>query len=61
MDRNSLTQEEAQSKIKSQMPIEDKIRKSDVAFENGGSMEELETNVNKVLVPQIVAKMRLIS
>ena len=43
MDRNKdLSKDEAMQKIKSQMPIEDKIAKADIVLDNSGSKEDLE-------------------
>jgi dephospho-CoA kinase len=42
MERNSLTADEAIAKVNSQMPISLKVKKADIAIENGGTLKDLE-------------------
>ncbi|KAL4441555.1 hypothetical protein ABPG74_021487 [Tetrahymena malaccensis] len=51
--RDSITEEEALKKIKSQMPISKKIEKADITICNDGTIEEMKKQVNKIL-PQLV-------
>lgn len=45
MKRNKLTVEEAQARIESQLPIEEKRKRADIVFENTGTKEELERQI----------------
>lgn len=45
MNRRPLTRKEALDRIKSQMPIEEKVKFADVVIYNEGSLEELEEKV----------------
>ncbi|WP_202622314.1 dephospho-CoA kinase [Candidatus Enterococcus willemsii] len=49
MARDQLTKEEAQQRIKSQMPIEEKKQLADVVFDNQGSQLETQQQVEKWL------------
>ncbi|KAL4493050.1 hypothetical protein ABPG72_003135 [Tetrahymena utriculariae] len=51
--RDKITEEEALSKIKSQMPISKKIEKADITICNDGTIEDMKKQVNKIL-PQLV-------
>ncbi|HTZ40901.1 MAG TPA: dephospho-CoA kinase [Syntrophales bacterium] len=48
MKRNSLNREEAMARLKSQMPIDEKLRYAQIVIRNDGTMRELEKRVNKV-------------
>lgn len=48
--RNQLTDEEAVSRIKSQMPIEEKKEKADVTIDNNGSLIGLARNLETILI-----------
>ena len=45
MARDQLTKEEAQQRIKSQMPIEEKKQLADIVFDNQGSQLETQQQV----------------
>lgn len=45
MSRNNISQEDALSKIKSQLSIEEKVKLADVVIDNNSSLEELRKNV----------------
>lgn len=45
MSRNNISQEDALSKIKSQLSIEEKVKLADVIIDNNSSLEELRKNV----------------
>lgn len=47
--RDLLTNEEIINRIKSQMPLEEKIRYADFVIDNSGSIEETEIEVRKIL------------
>lgn len=49
MKRNNLTEEEAMLRIKSQLPENEKIMKSDFVIKNTGSLENLVSEIEKVL------------
>jgi len=49
MARDQMDEEEALAKIKSQLPIAEKIRQADFIIHNGGTLEALEVNVTQVL------------
>jgi dephospho-CoA kinase len=49
MKRDGSTREDALSRLKSQLPIADKVRYADIVLENSGSQEELERNVELFL------------
>ncbi|RFB17771.1 dephospho-CoA kinase [Bacillus sp. HNG] len=40
MNRNSLTKEEAEARIQSQMPLKDKIQLADAVIDNNGTIED---------------------
>ncbi len=48
MKRNNLSREEAIARLKSQMPIDEKLKFADLVIRNDGTMRELEKNVNEV-------------
>lgn len=47
MERDGISDEEAMKKIKSQMPIQKKMAKSDILICNDGNQEDLIKNLNK--------------
>ncbi len=49
MERNSLTEEEAMSRITSQMPLADKAKKADAVIDNSGSLEYTKHQLEEVL------------
>ncbi|MEJ3732473.1 dephospho-CoA kinase [Bacillus velezensis] len=49
MERNSLTEEEAMSRITSQMPLADKTKKADAVIDNSGSLEYTKHQLEEVL------------
>lgn len=49
MDRNQLTLAEAEARIKSQMPVEDKIKLADVVIDNSKGLEDLYRVVDRAL------------
>ena len=48
-ERNSLTRDEALSRINSQMPLSDKKERSDVVIDNNGTLKELYEQVDKFI------------
>jgi dephospho-CoA kinase len=48
MRRNNLNCEEAIARLKSQMPIDEKLKFADIVIRNDGTMRELETRVDEV-------------
>jgi dephospho-CoA kinase len=49
MKRNGYSKEEAENRIKSQMPTKEKIEKAEFVIENEKSLEELEKRTLEVL------------
>lgn len=49
IERNSLREEEAQSRIASQMPLEEKCARADFVIDNDGSREETLKNLDRVI------------
>ena len=49
MARNRFTEEEALSRIRSQMPLDEKKERSDVVFDNNGSVEALYKQIDRFL------------
>lgn len=50
MERNQFTEEEALARIRSQMPLKDKVPLSDAIINNNGSIEETEARLNQILI-----------
>ena len=50
MKRNNLSEKEAAQRIAAQLPMSEKIRQADFVIENNGSLEELKTAVEKILL-----------
>ncbi len=48
MKRNNLSREEALSRLKSQMPIDEKLKFADLIIRNDGTMKELEKRADEV-------------
>jgi dephospho-CoA kinase len=48
MRRNNLSSEEAIARLKSQMPIDEKLKSADIVIRNDGTMRELERRVDEV-------------
>lgn len=48
MERNELTQEDAQKRIKAQMPLEEKCNRANFVIDNSGSLEETRKQVLQV-------------
>jgi len=48
MERNGLSQEEARSRVESQMPLEEKLRFADEVINTEGSIEETEAQVEEL-------------
>lgn len=48
MARNHITREDAQKRLKSQMPINEKKALADIVIDNRGNLSETEKNVNKI-------------
>lgn len=44
-ERNNMAEEEAEARIASQMPVEQKLKLADVVINNDGTMEELREKV----------------
>ncbi|QBG57362.1 dephospho-CoA kinase [Bacillus amyloliquefaciens] len=49
MERNALTEEEAMSRIASQMPLADKTKKADAVIDNSGSLEHTKHQLEEIL------------
>lgn len=49
MERNHLSQEEAEARIRSQMPVEEKVKLADLVIDNSKGLEELYQAVDKAL------------
>lgn len=49
MERNQFTKEEALSRVKSQMPLKDKVAISDAVIDNNGTIEETKLQLNNIL------------
>lgn len=49
MKRNQLSREQAQVRIKSQLPLDEKRRLASYVIENTGTIEELRTNLQQLL------------
>jgi dephospho-CoA kinase len=49
LQRNNYTVEHAKSRMAAQMPQDEKVAKSDYVIKNNGTIEELETRVDKAL------------
>ncbi|WP_077214206.1 dephospho-CoA kinase [Bacillus dakarensis] len=49
MERNNFTEEEARSRILSQMPLKDKVSLSDAVIDNNGSIEDTRKQLNAIL------------
>lgn len=49
MQRNSLTENEADARINSQMPMKDKLSRADFVIDNSGSLDELHEQCDIVL------------
>ncbi|GIN91790.1 dephospho-CoA kinase [Siminovitchia terrae] len=49
MERNAFTEEEAISRIASQMPLQEKVKMADAVIDNNGSMEETERQLEQLI------------
>ena len=49
MERNNFTEEEAKSRITSQIPLREKMEKADAVIDNNGSVEETETQLEQLI------------
>lgn len=49
MERNSLSLEEAEARIKSQMPLSEKVALADVVIDNNGSLNETKKQLSEIL------------
>ncbi|MCC2928143.1 dephospho-CoA kinase [Bacillus sp. LBG-1-113] len=47
--RNQLTEEEALSRIRSQMPLEEKVSRADNVIDNSGTLEETKQQLEEIL------------
>ena len=47
MTRNNLTEKEAIARIKSQLPLKDKIKKADVVLDNSSTLDTLYKQINQ--------------
>jgi len=63
MQRNKLSEEEAQKRIKSQMPIEQKAALADIVIDNKNSLSDTQKRVDEVwqLLKEIEQNPALIS
>jgi dephospho-CoA kinase len=48
MDRNGCSREDAERRLSTQMPIDEKISHADFVIDNKGSLEKTEISVNAV-------------
>ena len=48
MKRNKMTREEAEARLKAQMPIDEKLEFADLVIRNDGTMRELEKRADEV-------------
>jgi dephospho-CoA kinase len=48
MKRNKMTREEAEARLRAQMPIDEKLKFADLAIRNDGTMRDLEKRVDEV-------------
>ena len=60
MARNGISSEEADNKIKAQMPIKEKKSKADILIDNSGTEEALEKFVREKVIKQATEMMSLI-
>ena len=49
MNRNNLSKEEAEARIKSQLPLSEKEKGADAVIYNNGSLEESKRQLNSIL------------
>lgn len=49
MDRNHFTKAEAMARIQSQIPLEEKIEKSDAVINNNGTIDETEQQLDEII------------
>ncbi|WP_066311332.1 dephospho-CoA kinase [Bacillus sp. FJAT-29814] len=49
MERNSLTKEDAEARISSQMPLSEKVKLADAVIDNNGTIEESRTQLVEIL------------
>jgi len=49
MNRNQLTEEEANARILSQMPLKDKLQLADAVIDNNGTIQQSEEQLNHIL------------
>lgn len=49
MQRNSLTEKEAEQRISAQLSMSEKVKHADFVIENNGTLEDLKNSVKKVL------------
>lgn len=49
MKRNQLTEEEAVSRIRSQMPLEEKTARADQVIDNSGTLEETKRQLDEIM------------
>ena len=47
--RNNLTSKEASARIKSQIPMPEKLQQADVVIDNQGSLKELHSQIDKIM------------
>jgi dephospho-CoA kinase len=57
MDRNKISAKEAQTKIDSQMPILEKVKKADILIDNSGTLEELKLQITEKTIPAIIKRL----
>jgi dephospho-CoA kinase len=50
MDRNLLSQEEADARVNSQMPLSEKVALANAVIDNNGSIEETKRQLNDILI-----------
>jgi dephospho-CoA kinase len=48
--RNNLSVEDAEARIRSQLPLSDKVKLADAVIDNNGSIEDTKNQLNQVLV-----------
>ncbi|GMB07370.1 dephospho-CoA kinase [Thermolongibacillus altinsuensis] len=50
MKRNGFSVEEAKARIRSQMPLEEKVKKADAIIDNNGTIEETQQQLHDLLI-----------
>jgi dephospho-CoA kinase len=54
MIRNQFTEDQAINRMKSQMPLAEKVKKADIIVDNSGNFDDLQKEFINVTIPSIV-------